>query len=312
MPLSFLLALALLASPSPLERSRATEPVDDCEALLAAAPDFTPERAPLLARGAAQCGDPVLAFALTERALKLQPHSVPLRLAHARSLLALGERGAAAQLLDRGIADPGAATAPLRLLRAELALAEAEPERVEALLAPLPASAAALSLRAQARAQLQARAAARELLAQHDRDQALREQEAAAAPEGGEPEALPSGREVWSTRGSVESGGQRTFRLRGVRAGGHYVLLVTGHCRVAQPQKKRRRSSPAPRELFGVDFRARVGSLEAWPLSVGLEPERSAYTFRSPEDAPQLFVEDRSAPRTGVRCSVRDLAVRVP
>jgi hypothetical protein len=61
-----------------------------------------------------------------------------------------------------------------------------------------------------------------------------------------------------------------------------------------------------------VDFRARVGSLEAWPLRMGLDPERSSFSFRAQEDDPQLFVEDRSASRPGVRCSVRDLSVRVP
>ncbi|HET9452287.1 MAG TPA: hypothetical protein VFO83_15460 [Aggregicoccus sp.] len=300
MPL-LLLTLLLGATPA---ASRAAA----CEALLEARPD-----ARALAQGAERCREeePVLAFALTQRALALAPHAPSLQLAHARSLLALEQRGAAAQLLDGLLRTPRpgrAVHAQARLLRAELAQAEGEPARVVALLTPPGDSPRARALLAQARAQLEARA--REALAADALAQPPAEGEASAEEE--EDARVRPGQEAWGTRGVVQGGGQRTFRLRHVRAGRTYVLLATGHCTLSRPDAKRRRTSPAPRELFGVDFRAQVGSLEAWPLRMGLEPERSAFTFRAPENDPQLFVEDRSSARPGVRCSVRDLSVRVP
>ncbi|MBF5042865.1 hypothetical protein FGE12_10735 [Aggregicoccus sp. 17bor-14] len=310
MLLSLLLA-ALAALPS------SAAPRPPCEARLEAAGSAGVRDVGELVLDAGRCRaeDAVIAFGLSQRALALAPDAPGVRLAHARSLLALGERGAAAQLLDEALRTPGDGGEE-RLLRAELARDEGEPEQVVRLLETraTPRSARAQALLGEARAQLPARSEARQQLAELARAQQAREREAALREPP--PARLRRGREAWGTRGVVESGGQRTFRLHNVRAGETYVLLATGQCTLPSPSAHkghRRKTSPAPRDLFGVDFRARVGGLEAWPLRVGLDPERSAYTFRAPEDDPQLFIEDASASaHVGVRCSVRDLAVRAP
>jgi hypothetical protein len=123
---------------------------------------------------------------------------------------------------------------------------------------------------------------------------------------------LRSGSEAWSARGTVQSGGQRTFRTRNLQARTTYVFHATGTC--TGPTKPKRKGGLAPTvDLFGQDFRVRIGTLDPMPLKVGVQPEQNALTFRAPDNNPQIFLEDRTTIRQGApRCTISDVAVRVP
>lgn len=301
----------------------------DCEGLqqlfAPATPPRTernPEAARLLARGAATCRsqDSVLAFALTQRALTLAPDDTEVRTAHAESLIAVDERSEAAKLLDEVLQGPARTTARARLVRAQLADLESESALVVKLAQPLVEDpqygATARELLARHQAALDSHSQARESMAREEQsaaERAARAQEAArAAPEELDRTAPRSGTEAWSARGTVTSGGQRTFKTRNLRAGSTYVLHATGTC--TGPSKPKRKGGLAPTvDLFGQDFRVRIGTLEPLPLKVGLQPEQNALTFRSPENNPQIFLEDRTSIRPGSpRCTISDVAVRVP
>jgi hypothetical protein len=285
-------------------------------------PEPSTDAARLLVRGAAVCReqDRVLAFALTQRALALAPDDSGVRTAHAESLLALDERTAAARLLDETLqAHPRHATRA-RFLRAQLADQEAESAQVVQLLGPLVEDPeygpSARELLARHQAALQSQAQARERLAREEQTVAegvaraheVAERRTAALAH----DAPRPGTEAWSTRGTLQSGGQRTFRTRNIRAGFTYIFHATGTCK--GPSRKGRKSRLAPTvALFGQDFRVRIGGLDPLPLKVGVEPERNTLAFRAPEDNPQIFMEDRTSIRPdSPRCTISDVAVRVP
>lgn len=301
----------------------------DCEGLqqlfapaTPARTERNPEAARLLARGAATCRsqDGVLAFALTERALALAPDDTEIRTAHAESLIAVDERSAAAKLLDEVLQGPARTTARARLVRAQLADLESESALVVKLAQPLVEDPqygpAARELLSRHQAALESHSQARESLAREEQSAAERTARAQEAARG-QPEDLGrtaprSGTEAWSARGTVQSGGQRTFKTRSLQAGTTYVFHATGAC--TAPSKPKRKSGLAPTvDLFGQDFRVRIGTLDPLPLKVGLQPEQNALIFRAPENNPQIFLEDRTTIRPGgPRCTISDVAVRVP
>lgn len=294
----------------------------DCEGLqqlfAPATPPSTernPEAAHLLARGAATCRaqDSVLAFALTQRALALAPDDTEVRTAHAESLIAVDERSEAAKLLDEVLQGPARTTARARLVRAQLADLESESALVVKLAQPLVADpqygATARELLARHQAALDSHTQARASMAQEEQSAAER---AAQAQDSLERTSARSGTEAWSARGTVSSGGQRTFKTRNLQAGTTYVFHATGTC--TGPSKPKRKGGLAPTvDLFGQDFRVRIGTLDPLPLKVGVQPEQNALTFRAPENNPQIFLEDRTSIRPGApRCTISDVAVRVP
>lgn len=280
------------------------------------------EAARLLVQGAAACQkeDRVLAFALTQRALALAPEDYGVRTAHAEHLLAVEERTAAARLLDETIQAHPKNALRARFLRAQLADEEAESATVVKLLEPLREDpeygVPARALMARHEAALQAQAEARENLAREEKEVAERTAQAQEVAERrtSEPDrgAPRPGSEAWSARGTLKSGGQRTFRTRNIQAGFTYIFHATGTC--TAPSKPARKSRLAPTvDLFGQDFRVRIGTLDPMPLKVGLEPERNALPFRSAEANPQIFIEDRTTIRPNApRCSISDVAIRVP
>jgi hypothetical protein len=281
-----------------------------------------PEAARLLARGASTCRaqDSVLAFALTQRALALAPDDAEVRTAHAESLIAVDERTAAAKLLDETLQAHPRTSTRARLLRAQLADQESESALVVKLAQPLAEDPEygppARELLARHQAALQTHSQARESLAREEQDaaeRAARAQEVAArrTPDA-DPTGPRSGSEAWSARGTLQSGSQRTFRTRNLQAGLTYIFHATGTCTApAKPQRKSRLAPPV--DLFGQDFRVRIGTLDPMPLKVGVEPAQNALTFRAPENNPQIFLEDRTTIRPGApRCTISDVAVRVP
>jgi hypothetical protein len=325
MRLLLFLSLLAAAGNSRLERGEKLLAAQDCEGLQQL---FAPSQPPgpekdldgarLLVRGATACRkqDAVLAFALTQRALALAPDDYGVRTAHAESLLSVDERSAAAHLLDKTLEAHPQNAQRARFLRAQLADKESESALVVQLTQPLvndrEYGPQARALLARHQAALQAQAQARETLSRDEKD-ALARQEAAAQA-GPDRLSTRPGTEAWSARGTVQSGGQRTFHTRNLQAGATYILHATGTCTAPTPSKRGRKARLGPTvDLFGQDFRVRIGSLEPLPLKVGLEPERNALTFRCPEDNPQIFLEDRTSIRPGApRCTISDVAIRSP
>jgi hypothetical protein len=305
-----------------LERGEKLLAARDCEGLqqLFAPSGSSPaerslDAARLLSRAAAACReqDRVLAFALSQRALALAPEDAAVRTAHAESLLAVDERTAAARLLDETLqAHPGTAT-HARFLRARLADEESESALVVKLLEPLVADpeygAPSRALLARHQAALQSQAEARQTLALHEQEATERAAQAAESPSP----TPRSGTEAWSARGTLKSGGQRTFRTRNIQPGFTYIFHATGTC-TGPSTKPGRKSRLAPTvDLFGQDFRVRIGDLDPMPLRVGTEPERNALSFRVREPNPQIFIEDRTTIRPNApRCTISDVAIRVP
>ncbi len=329
MPLLLLLSLLAAAPDARLEQGQKLLNARDCEGLQALFSPADPpagralDAARLLVQGAAVCRkqDRVLAFALTQRAVELAPRDYGVRTAHAESLLSVDERASAAQLLDEIFQAHPQDAVRARFLRAQLADEESESALAVRLLEPLVKDpeygGPARALLERNQAALQSQAQARETLAREEQaalEAAARAQEAAAARTLSDERNAPrSGTEAWSTRGTLKSGGSRTFRTKNIQAGFTYTFHATGAC-TAPPVKKGRKSRLGPTvDLFGQDFRVRIGSLDPLPLKVGLEPEQNALSFRAPENNPQIFIEDRTEQRADrPRCTISDVAVRVP
>ncbi|MDY7229005.1 hypothetical protein [Hyalangium rubrum] len=329
------LLLLLAATDARLQQGEKLLAARDCEgleALFAPAGTASPERnternidaARLLAQGATACReqDKVLAFALTQRALALAPDDYGVRTAHAESLLAVDERSAAARLLDETLQAHPRDAVRARFLRARLADEEAESALVVRLLEPIlqepEYGEPARALHARNQSALQSHSQARETMAREEQalsESAARAQEVASSRSSEADRHAPrSGSEVWSARATLKSGAQRTFRTKNIQAGATYIFHATGGCTAPSSNKKGRKSRLGPTvDLFGQDFRVRIGTLDAMPLKVGLEPEQNALTFRAAENNPQIFIEDRTDLRPErPRCTISDVAVRVP
>ncbi|MDC0714312.1 hypothetical protein POL68_37980 [Stigmatella sp. ncwal1] len=317
-----LLLLTLLsASDLRLDQGEKLLAARDCEGLHALfAPAERPAASPaaaarLLVRGASTCRkqDTLMAFALTERALALAPDDVDVRTAHAESLLSVEERTAAARLLDETLHAHPKDAVRAQLLRAQLASEESESALVvrlaESLVNHPEHGAQARALLARHQTALQSDAEAREALAREEH--ALAERAAQTSSED-TPRAPRAQSEAWSTRGTLKTGGQRTFRTRNIQAGFTYIFHATGSCTAPAPKGRKSRLAP-PADLFGQDFRVRIGTQEPLHLKVGLKPERNTLSFHADEDNPQIFLEDRTGTRPGgPHCTISDVAVRVP
>jgi tetratricopeptide (TPR) repeat protein len=330
MPLLLLLPLLAAVPDARLEQGEKLLAAGDCEGLQAL---FAPtgkdragrsvDAARLLARGAATCRkqDRVLAFALTQRAVELAPNDYGVRTAHAESLTAVDERASAAQLLDEIIQAHPQDAVRARFLRAQLADEESESALVVRLLEPLikdpEYGEPARALLARNQEALQSTAQARESMAREEQavlEASARAQEEAASRAGTTERNAPRpGTEAWSTRSTLKSGGARTFRTKNIKAGFTYIFHATGSCTAPAAPKGRKSKLGPTVDLFGQDFRVRIGTLDPLPLKVGLEPEQNALSFRAPENNPQVFIEDRTGQRADrPRCTISDVAVRVP
>ncbi|WP_224249753.1 tetratricopeptide repeat protein [Hyalangium gracile] len=326
MPLFLLISVLATTGDARLERGEKLLAAQDCEGLQQL---YTPgdtastqkdlDGARLLVRGATACRkqDRVLAFALTQRALALAPADYGVRTAHAESLIAVDERTAAAHLLDDILQAHPQNAVRARFLRAQLADHESESALVLKLAQPLVEDPEygppARELLARHQSALESQSQARESLAREEQDAAQRAAQAQEVADSRTSRASPRpGAEAWSTRGTLKSGGQRTFRTRNIQAGVNYIFHATGTCSSPSKQGRKPRIPPTV-DLFGQDFRVRIGSLDSMPLKVGVEPEQNALSFRAPENNPQIFLEDRTTIRPDApRCTISDVAVRSP
>ena len=284
----------------------------------------------ILVRGSNLCRarDKVISLAMTERALVYAGKDYGVQTAHAENLLALDQRSDAATLLDQTIQDHPEGAVRARYLRGQLADEENEPAVAVQVLKPLAVDAEygekVLPLIARNEEKLlKASEAKAELKTEEERMKAGLEKANEIATARG---ALPTdksmqrlGSEVWSVRGTVKQGGQRSFNTKNVKAGSTYVLNATGSCKISKSSsggKKKSKSTSAFFEkkvdTFPIDFRAKVGSNDSVGLKVGESPERNRVTFRALEDNPQLLVEDRGNPVKGANCTISDISIRVP
>lgn len=274
----------------------------------------------MLARVVSACRakDPVIGFALTEKALALAPADPAVQTAHAESLLVLNQRGEAADLLDRILKFHGDEARRARVLRGKLAAQEADHALAIRVLRPLEGdeqygeevarliqtSATALEQRHANKADLAlAEASAREKA--EKAEQALK-----AQPDDDErtPVAIP-------LRGKVGNGGEKIFTAK-VKKGSSYVFTASGQCTRSATKKKRRGSrmyEDPTRDIYGIDFAVQIGSMPPKQLSVGqFKVERSEIPFVAEEDKLPIRVFDRSSVESGVKCSVTDFSVRSP
>ena len=328
--LALLTALALTASDPRLLQAEKFVEAKDCDGLMDllgrlkpgdAARDLAYAR--LLVRGATLCRpqDGVLALGMTEKALLLAGSDYGVATAHAENLLALEQRAEAEKLLDRTIQEHPEGAVKARFLRGQLAATESEHAVCVQVLAPVlddpEFGARAKELTASCQTGLQRQADDRKALADKEREVAAnagRANEIATA-RGALPleKGMPRpGSEVWSARGTVKSGGSRTFPSKNIKAGFTYELHATTNCTRSSKKKKQKVTSETTEDLFGLDFRVKVGSLDAIPLRVGTAPERNSVPFRAPEDNPQIQIEDRTGGKVAVKCTVSDVSVRVP
>jgi hypothetical protein len=286
----------------------------------------------VLVRGSNLCRakDKVIALAMTEKALAYAGKDYGVQTAHAENLIALDQRSDAATLLDQTIQDHPEGAVRARYLRGQLADEENEPAIAVQVLKPLAEDTeygekvAPIIARNEEKLLKHSEAKA-ELKNDEERLKAGMQKANEIATARGELTAGQGGQkfgsEVWGVRGSVKSGGSRTFNTKNVKAGTTYVLNVTGTCKVpkttstsssSSSKKKNKAFFERKPDLFSIDFRAKVGSNDPVSLKVGEQPERNQVTFRALEDNPQLLIEDRGASLKGVSCTVSDISIRVP
>jgi hypothetical protein len=327
--LFLLICLTLAASDPRLIQAEKFVEAKDCDGLLDLLGRVKPSEpardlayARMMVSGATVCRpqDGVLALSMTEKALALAPSDYGVATAHAENLLGLEQRAEAEQLLDRTIQGHPEGAVKARFLRGQLASTEGEHAVCVQVLTPVvddpEFGARAKELMTACQAGLQRQADDRTALADKERDAAAKAERAneIATARGALPveKGMPKpGTEVWSARGTVKSGGARTFASKNIKAGITYEFHATTNC--TRPKKKKQKVSlQTTEDLFGLDFRVKIGSLDPVPLRVGPAPERNSVPFRALEDNPQIQVEDRSDGKAGAKCSVSDVSVRAP
>lgn len=276
-----------------------------------------------LVRGAQVCRaqDKVVAMALTEKALAYAPHDYGVQTAHAESMLALDQRTEAAQLLDDTIQDHPEGAVRARFLRGQLADEENEPAVAVQVMKPIAEDpeygpkVQPLIARNEDRLMKQSAEKA-EMKTEEDKlkEQAEKAKEIASSrlPSSG---LDASGREIWTGRGTVKTGGSKSWSMKNLKANSTYVLFATGSCTQKTPKstgRKKKVHFTREADTFSIDFRAKIGTLDPIPLKVGLSPERNSFTFRPLEDNPQLIIEDRGNKVPNVSCTITDVSVRSP
>lgn len=327
-----LMALALAASDAEMMRARQLLDAHDCDGLASmfrqveprsATQDLATARFLVLAATECRKQDKLLALDFSQKASRLAPGDEAIATAEAESFIALDQRGEAARLLDDTIRAHPQEALHARLLRGQLADAEHDWVAAVQVLAPitedpqLGAEAKAILLRA--RAGLQEDAQLKSALKDTEAQVAANAAQAAqiASAPGPVPGASPSGTEVWSGRGTVETGGTKTFRTENLQAGRDYVLHVLATCtgpKTASASRGRRRHrGTAPRaETFGLNFKAFIGRLDPIPLDADVAPTVNDRPFRALEDNPPIRIEDLTDAKVNVKCTLRDVSVRTP
>jgi hypothetical protein len=131
-----------------------------------------------------------------------------------------------------------------------------------------------------------------------------------------EPEAPPERPFYWTTPDVLGRGADRTFVIKGTRAGGRYRFQATGVCKWegipmhfvgGPPHRMFRRTG----HIFGIDFRIQFGSSpEKVILNVGTNrPEQTALDFVADRDDVAVRVFDNWDLPKGVTCSIDGIGV---
>jgi len=280
-----------------------------------------------LVQAATECRktDKLLALDLSQKATKLAPTDYGVTTSEAESFISLDQRGEAAKILDDTIqAHPGEA-ARARFLRGQLADVEHDWAIAAQVLKPLAEDpqygpqAQEILTRAEAGLQEDAQAEA-QLKANEEQIAANAIKGEAIATSRAPLKGLPrSGTQIWAGRGTIKSGGSKTFLTKNVKAGVDYVIHAMATC--TGPKKsssggrgrKRHKGSSAPRaETFGLNFKAFIGSLDPIPLDADVGHTRNDRPFRALENNPQIRIEDMTDTQVNVKCSITDVSVRVP
>jgi hypothetical protein len=277
-----------------------------------------------LVQAATECRkqDKLLALDFSQKASRLAPDDYGVSTAEAESYLSLDLRTEAAQVLNETIQQHPAEAARARMLRGQLADLERDWAIAAQVLKPLVDDPQygdqAKEILARAEANLQNHAQAVAGMKQTEEQLAYNAQkaEAVATARGPLRGVARSGTQIWEGRGTVKSGGSKTWLTKHIKRGVDYVLHVSATCK-AKPQKKRGKrrgrglGAPAP-DTFGLNFKAFIGSLDPIPLDADIRPTKTDRRFRALEDNPQIRIEDMTDSNVGVNCTLRDVSVRAP
>lgn len=342
LPLPAVLAAALLsaaAAPAPLDQITSLlgqKKWDDAFALLSQIPVPLPEPAAsdaalALSRGAADCraADPILALGFASLAARLAPNNADVQVGYAEALLAADQRGEAAAVLDRVIAQKPASQAPRAwLARGELAAREGDYALAAQQLEPLASvpemKARVAPLLALSRAELKAEGGRRkqlaEMRAQEAKLQAWRPPPPAQAPVRPEPSddpAPPPGTTIASFPSEISRGGQQMFTASGLRVGATYALRARGRCwhedRIVWMGDRQSPVRVPSQEtaIFGIDFRVEINGAPSRQLWVdqGSTNEETRVSFVA--DAPEVHfrVWDEGSMARDVLCSLSGFRV---
>ena len=120
---------------------------------------------------------------------------------------------------------------------------------------------------------------------------------------------------IWSSGERLEKGANRTFVVTGTRKGQKYLFRARGECRWL-PLKVRTKHGFIDRErterIFGIDFRATLGSSDKQFLNVGERvPEQTEFTFVADRDDVPVHLEDAFQLPEHVICAIDGLEVVV-
>lgn len=329
-----LVALSLLgASDAKLMQAQQLLDAKDCDGLANLFRAVKPEEprqdlatARFLVQAATECRkkDKLLALDLSQKATKLAPSDYGVTTSEAESFIALDLRGEAAKVLDDTIQDHPNEAARARFLRGQLADVEHDWAIAAQVLKPISEDpqygAQAKEILARAETGLQEDSQAMTQLKQNEEQIAANavKGEAIATDRGPMKGLARSGTQIWAGRGTIKSGGSKTFLTKNIKAGTSYVLHAMATC--TGPKKassgrgrRRHKGASAPiAETFGLNFKAFVGSLDPIPLDADVGPTRNDRPFRALEDNPQIRIEDMTDTQVNVKCSITDVSVRVP
>lgn len=328
--LALVILLALGASDAKLMQAEQMLQAKDCNGIAMLFAGIKPSHAHqrdldyarLLVQSATECRakDPVLALDLTQTATRLAPEDYGVATANAESLLALKQRTAASKLLDSIIEDHPSEAVRARWLRGRLASKENDWAVALQVLQPIASDSfygpKAQPLISAAQTHLQSQQQAQAELSQREQRLQLESQRVkqALAQHAKEAHRYHSGHVVWSGRGTVRSGGSHSWRTKHIQAGQRYILRATAKCTAGKKHHGRRRGGAriySPPDLFGLDFRAYVGSV-SMPLDVGLKRVVNHIPFTAAEDDPQVRIEDDTDLDKKVKCKIYAVSVRIP
>ncbi len=274
---------------------------DDAFALLSqaqgSAPPDNADRAAAreLARGAEECRaeDPAVALGFSSLAARLAPKDAGVLVAHAEGLLAANQRGEAAAVLDRVIAENRADQAPKAwLARGSLAALEGDYALAVLRLEPLAdnpeLNAQVGPLLATSRTALKGEQEA-EIQATKPGPEPAERSEARSQKPGAMIAAFP---------GEVSLGGQQVFHATGLKPGAMYAFRAVGKCwHVTRARttwsstgRRHRTYRRNATDIFGVDFRVLFNGAPSRQISAGQQGEEEENKIPFVADAAEVVI----------------------